>query len=347
MALKKAFVSALASYHPPEALDNRFFERALADVGGTSAQWIVDKVGIEERRVMASYRGDRPVFEIAKRAVEQLLAGGTDLHDVDLILSCSSTDDLQYPGTANLISEAFSLHVPAFHLKNGCATVLFGLETARAFLQLGYRNVLIVNGEPFTTQVDYRDRKSCILFGDASTAMVVTSEESSRNLLELVDLRLGGRGSQVITSTAPGAQAARTVHQALDADRNEKTPEAIAYPRGVFHQAGKEVFDWVLKTMPDTIHSFLKHNGRDLSSVAYFVGHQSNLNMLESVRETLGLPPEKHLCNIQRFGNVSSAGWVSVLDDALRQGRFKSEDEILVSVFGAGLAWGNALLKVV
>lgn len=347
----RAFLTAIAHYHPQTVLDNAFFERTLQSHGGTSAAWIEDRVGIRERRFMSDYRGPWPVFEIGKRAVERLITQGVDLSQIDLILSCSSTDDLQYPGAANLISEHFGLHVPAFHLKNGCSTVLFAIETARGFLKLGYRNILLVNGEPFTTQVDYSDRKACILFGDASSALVVSSDPQSFKrtepsaLLEISGLRLGGRGSRVITSSAPGATPSRSVFDAYAAETGAQSLAESPRHGGCFKQEGKEVFDWVVRTMPDMIHSFLKDHGRSLETLSYFIGHQSNLSMLNDVCERLRLPKSKHLCNIDRYGNTSSAGWVTVLSEHLRSGTIRAGEEILVSVFGAGLAWANLLLK--
>jgi len=328
------FLDAVTHYHPSGVIDNRFFERYL----DTSDAWIQSKVGIRERRWMDDYDGNMPVFEIGRRAVQRLVdTKGYDLSRVDLVLSCSSFDDLQYPGPANLISEAFGLHVPAFHVKNGCSTGLFALEVARGLLQLGaYRNILLVNGEPFTRQVDYEDRKACILFGDAASAMIVSSEGGS---MELVQLGLGGHGSRMIDSTGGHARPGVSVFQAA-----ERKSAAVA-PSGRFQQEGREVLAFVAKAMPGEVRRFLAGVGRSMRDVDFFIGHQANATMLSAMCASLEIPDCKHLRNIHDFGNVSSAGWVTVLSQALEGQRFVSGTEVLVSVFGAGMAWGTALLR--
>jgi 3-oxoacyl-[acyl-carrier-protein] synthase-3 len=331
--MKKIFLDAITSYHPDTVLENSFFEKFL----DTTDEWIRKKVGISQRRWMSDYDGPYPVFEIGRRAVEKLVKNtGYDLRKIDLIISCSSFEDIQYPGPANLISEYFKMNVPAFHLKNGCSTVLYAIEAARGLLQLeSYRNILLVNGEPFTRQADYSDRTSCILFGDASSAMVVSTEQGQFGVSKI---RLGGHGSQMITSSKESASL-RSIFKAAG------TSEPSATPSGHFQQRGKEVYDFVVKSMPREIRSFLGDTGMSLSNVDYFIGHQANMSILESIARELQIPPEKHLWNIDRFGNVSSAGWVTVLSEGIQEGRFKPGSEVLVSVFGAGMAWGTLLIQ--
>jgi 3-oxoacyl-[acyl-carrier-protein] synthase-3 len=328
---------------PETVLDNRFLEGIL----DTTDAWIRGRVGIAERRVMSDYRGGFPVFEIARRAVDRLVdTTGFDLGSVDLILSASSMDDLQYPGPANMLSQHFGLNVPAFQIKNACSSVVYALEVARGLLQLGaYRRILVVNGEPFTMQTDYADRTSAILFGDAASALVVSNEPGP---LELVDVALGGRGARVINATAPGAAPARSIRdvfpRAADASADDG-PGGVAPSFGRFQQIGREVFDFVVNDMPREIGAFLAAQELSIDDVDWFIGHQANLSMLDALCKNLGVPAAKHLYNIDRFGNTSSAGWVTVLSEALAEKRFEPGDQLLVSVYGGGLAWGSFLAR--
>jgi 3-oxoacyl-[acyl-carrier-protein] synthase-3 len=291
--IKPVYLDAVTHYHPDTVLNNAFFERYLE----TTSSWIQNKVGIRERRGMLDYTGAFPVFEIGRRAVERLVEENNyDLSKIDLIISCSSFEDLQYPGPANLLSEHFKLSVPAFHLKNGCSTVLYAIQVARGLLQLGlYTNILLVNGEPFTRQVDYSDRKSCILFGDASTAMVVSIESGQ---CEVLELELGGIGSRLITSIQEH-QNPQSVFEAAQMQTPSETPN------GRFQQSGKDVQEFVVSTMPKKIQAFLASTNQTWNQIDYFIGHQANKSMLDAVCRELEIPVEKHLCNIESFGNVS------------------------------------------
>ena len=333
--MQPIFLKHLAHYHPDHVLDNAFFE-SLFD---TTDAWIREKIGIRERRHMADYRGATPVFELGRRAVDRLLATTSfTLDQADLVLFAACTDDLQYPGPANLITEHYGLTVPAFQMKNACSTLLYALEVCRGLLQLrSYRNILVVCGEPFTVQADYDDRRSAVLFGDAGAAFVVSAEPGP---FAVEQIAVGGSGSQVIHSTAPGARPARSI--------DEVVPNAAGVRDarwGRFDQAGREVYDFVTNVMPAEIEAFLAESRCSIADVDWFIGHQANLVMLEALCQKLGVPADKHLFNVDRYGNVSSVGWLTVLSEELAADRFAPGDRILASAFGGGLAWGSALLR--
>lgn len=325
----------LAHYHPDHVLDNAFFE----SIFDTTDAWIREKIGIRERRHMADYRGLHPVFELGRRAVDRLLATTSfTLDQADLLLFASCTDDLHYPGPANLISEHYGLGVPAFQMKNACSTLMYALEVCQGLLQLPqYRNILVVCGEPFTVQADYDDRRSAVLFGDAGAAFVVSSEPGP---FAIEHVGVGGRGSQVIHSTAPGARPSRSIDALVPSDAGTRDAGW-----GRFDQAGREVYEFVTNVMPAEIEAFLAKSGREIGDVDWFIGHQANLVMLEALCRKLGVPDHKHLHNVERYGNVSSVGWLTVLSEELAADRFAPGDRILASAFGGGLAWGSALLR--
>ncbi len=332
--MKKTFIRHIAHYHPEYILDNHKLSAML----DTSDEWIKEKIGVEQRRCLTDYQGNFPVFEMCRRAVDRLIDNScVDLKTIDLIISCSSTEDQQYPGPANMIDDYYSMGKPAFHLKNGCPTLVFAIETARGFLQLGhYKNILLVCGEPFTTQVDYSDRRAAVLFGDASVAMVISSEHG---LIEVEDCELGGKGSMLIHSTSASARPYLMLNEALE---NSHQP---ASPRGVFCQDGKEVFRFATEVMPEKIKSFVNKNKLNFPEINYFIGHQANLVMLKNICKSLSIQSNQHLYNVDLFGNTSSAGWGATLSQTLQDQKLRLHDRVLVSVFGAGLAWGHLLLR--
>lgn len=338
------YLSELAHYFPDEVIDNEFFESIME----TSDEWIRERVGIGERRFMGDYRGSFPVFEIGRRAVSQLIdQGGLDLDGIDLIISCSSTDDLAYPGPANMLSEYFGLRVPAFHMKNGCSSLLYGIQAARGMLQLGnYQNILLVCGEPFTVQADYTERSSSILFGDAAAAAVLTTNADAGGLF-IEDVALGGQGcTSAINATGAGASPERSVHDVHGSSGRSAAFFNDCEPRaGRFSQQGRDVVRFVVDVMPEEILSFVHTAGISVDEIDYFIGHQSNLRMLESLCEKLGFSPEKHLSNIERCGNTASAGWATVLSEALGADQIGAGERVLVSAYGAGLAWGHLLAR--
>lgn len=332
----KAYIKDICHYHPDFKITNEL----ISSFVDTSNEWIVSKVGIKERRYLQDYQGEFPVFEMCKRVVDKLVKSRNfDLGSVDMLISCSSTEDLQYPSPANMLDAHYKIGCPAFHLKNGCPTVVFAIQVARGFIQSGlYKNILLVCGEPFTTQVDYSDRRAAALFGDASVALVISSEPG---LFEIEDCELGGKGSMIIHSTSPNAKPNKFISSLMN--NTEQKFEA----RGVFFQEGKEVYKFVSENMPPIVNNFLKRNEMDMESINYFVGHQANLILLNDICKQMKLEAKRHLYNVDRFGNTSSAGWVSVLSESIEAKTFLKSEKILISVFGAGLSWGNLLIKYV
>ena len=332
---KKSYINRVAHYHPDGVIDNSLFENHL----DTTSEWIESRVGIRTRRFLDDYTGDFPVFELCKRVVLKLQEDGNwNADNVDLIISCSSLDDLSYPGPANMISEFLGRDVPAFHLKNACSSVVYAIEVARSMLQSGrYREILIVNGEPFTRHADYGDRNSCILFGDGASALVLSANPSG---FEILDCEIGGKGLMLVSST----RTSETSHISVtDFVSGEVNGPQNSYKK--FEQDGRQVFKFVLKNLPGPILAFMERNGESNQSINYAIFHQANLLMMNSLCERVGISSEKHLYNIDQFGNTSSAGWVTVLSEAEKLSKFKQEENVLVSVMGGGMTWGNLLLR--
>lgn len=339
----KLYISALAHYHPDFILSNGVFEKSM----NTSNDWIIEKLGIRERRFMGDYEGPAAVFELGRRVVEKVRAQNASLFsNIDYILSCGSMDDYNYPSTANLISEHFKISAPCLHLKAACASFVYAVQVGSALMASGAaKTILIVNSEPFTRQVDYGDRSSAVLFGDAATACILTFKDGD---FEILATETGGLGLPLVKASRVSESSHISVSDFYRGKMPFGVPEVNRRKRmevKKFEQNGKEVKDFVLTKIPKIIDDFLLKNNLTTELVEWFILHQANLRMMEDLCERLDIAPDKHLFNIDRFGNTSSAGAPAVLSESNQNKLFKKSERILMSTFGAGMCWGTLLLK--
>ena len=304
------FISSLAAWHPEEVLTNA----ALSAMVDTSDAWIVERVGIRERRRCPP---DMAVHALGARAAALALRGH-DPGGVDLVLCAPSITDYHVPATANLVADAVGCgDAPAFDLRAGCSAFIFALHTLRGLLATGaHRCALLVIPEAYTHATDYTDRSTCVLWGDAAFACIVTPDRPSGLSLEVVDTTVGSRS---------------------------KDAPAIEVPvGGTFRQDGHAVQAFAIKKMAEVVETTLRRSNLTAAQTGYFIGHQANLGILTRVATRTGFSPQRHLTNVERFGNCGAAGAPSVL--AQYVDRFRDGDRIVVATVGAGLSWGGALL---
>jgi 3-oxoacyl-[acyl-carrier-protein] synthase-3 len=287
---------------------------ALAAMVDTSDEWIVERVGIRERRRSAP---DMPVHALGACAARLALSGcapGT----VDLVVCAPSIVDYHIPATANLVAAAVGCaDAAAFDLRAGCSGFVYALHVLRGLLDGGgHRRALLVIPEAYTHVTDYTDRASCVLWGDAAFACLVTAARPDAPYLEVADTFIGSRSDAV---------------------------RAIEVPvGGTFRQDGHAVQAFAIRTMTEVVETALRRGGLTAADAAYLVGHQANLGVLTRVAARTGFAPERHLTNIERFGNCGAAGAPNVLAEHAH--RFRTGERIVVATVGAGLSWGGALL---
>ena len=340
MSSQKTFIKCLAHYHPLGVISNTQFEKSL----DTSSEWIVDRTGIKERRFLNDYDGNFPGFELARRALEKLKDDFTyDFRNIGLIISAATHDDIHYPNPGNLISEQLKIDVPVFQIKVACSSVAYAIHLAKALLPgLSGKDVLIVNGEAFTKHVDYGDRSSCILFGDAGSAMIVSNQGG---LFEVVDNEIGGKGLQIVQANRVSTTSHLSATDIISGELSHKQPRHNRRKDSEkkFQQDGKKVVEFVLTQIPEKVKNILISNKMTLSSLDFFICHQSNLNMMQQLLNLLEIPSSKHFYNVDRFGNTGSAGWITVLSE--HQKNISSGSIGVIPVFGAGMTWSVLLLK--
>lgn len=299
----------------------------------TSDEWIVQRTGIRERRVAAE--GESTLTFAIQASQEALQSAQVGPHDIDLIICGTITPDHVLPSTACELQTALGCgHVPAFDLVAACSGFVYGLITAAQSIITGMaRNALVVGADCVTRMADWEDRQSVILFGDGAGAVVLRPSRNGRPMIRAA--RLGADGSRAMLIWVPAGGSCMpasllTVNERLH----------------VMRMKGRDVYKFAVSKMQEVIVDTLADVGLTLDDVALVVPHQSNLRIIESACERLGLPEQKVFINIQRVGNTSAASVPIALHEALQTGRLQRGDLVLLVAFGAGLTWASCLMEV-
>lgn len=298
----------------------------LAKVVDTSDEWIRTRTGIGERRIATEGGTSHMAVEAARRALEN---AGMEAEELDIILAATSSPDYCFPACACEVQAALGAgRAVAYDISAACSGFLFALNTVQAFIRAGiYRNALIIGADCLSKLTDWSDRSTCVLFADAAGAAVVQADDTG-----LVHMAMGSDGVKdpVLTCTA------RTDGNFL----NGKEPEL-----GYISMNGQEVFKFAVKKVPECVNQVLEEAGVPIGEIQYFVLHQANYRIVESVAKRLRQPLEKFPMNMDRYGNTSAASVPLLLDELNRQGRLRRGDKLVLAGFGAGLTWGASLLE--
>ncbi|MBM4393917.1 MAG: ketoacyl-ACP synthase III [Deltaproteobacteria bacterium] len=321
----------MGHFLPPRVVKND----ELAAFMATSDEWIVQRTGIRERRWV---EGDVGASELGEHAARQALAeAGLEPADIDLVIFATLSPDLNFPGSGCLLGARLGIPgVAALDIRNQCTGFLYGLATADAYVRSGLaKNVLVVGGEVHSTGLDMstRGRDVSVLFGDGAGAAVVSLSRSESGLLDH-ELHADGRYAEILMVEAPASRLnPRLTARMLEEGRH--------YPK----MDGKAVFKHAVEKLPEVVHSVLRRNGLQLSDIALLVPHQANMRINELVARNLGLPAERVVHNIQKYGNTTAGSIPIALHEAVLEGRVKPGDLVLLAALGAGLTWGATLMR--
>lgn len=310
------------SYVPEQIVTNE----NLAALVDTSDEWIVTRTGIHERRIALEEGTSRMAAEAARRALKN---AGVEADELELILMATSSPDYCFPNGACEVQAAIGAkNAVAYDISAACSGFEFALSTVQAFLKAGvYRTALIIGADCLSKLTDWSDRGTCVLFGDGAGAAVIRAEETG-----IIHSVMGSDGAK--------GQVLSCMSRSEGNFLNGKKPEL-----GYIFMDGQEVFKFAVKKVPECIRQVLEESGTDINEVKYFVLHQANYRICESVAKRLGQPIEKVPMNIASYGNTSGATVPILLDELNRQGKLNRGDKLVLAGFGGGLTWGAALIE--
>ncbi len=328
--LKKAKIVGTGSYLPEKVLTNQALEKMV----DTSDEWIVSRTGMKERRIA---REDEFTSDMGyEAAVKALEDAEITADDVDFILVATLTPDYTFPSTACLLQARLKADkAAAMDIQAACTGYLYALALAKSFVESGmYNTVLIVASEKLSSIVNYKDRNTCILFGDGASACVVSSRSKKRSLC-LSNVRLGADGtlSDLLILPAGGAKAPASV-------------DTLAADMHYLKMEGKEVFKHAVRRMEAASKECMDQLGLEEKDINWIVPHQANMRIIEAIAKRFNVSMEKVYITIHKYGNTSASSVGIALDELLKEKELQVGDNLLLTAFGAGLTWGAAILTV-
>jgi len=320
----RARITGTGSYAPERVMTNADIERMVA----TSDEWIRERTGIRERRVVADGQACSDLALIA--AERALKAAGVSASELDLIVQATCTGDTPLPSTACLLQHRLGAsRAAAFDLAAACCGFVYALGVADAYVRTGMRHVLVVGSEVMSAITDWTDRNTCVLFGDGAGAVVLQAYEGK-----------GDNSDSGILNTKLFSDG--LLHDLLYADGGVSSTQTV----GKLRMQGKEVFRHAVTNIAEAIQASADAAGIPVADIDWFVPHQANQRILDGTAKKLGIPPEKVISTVAVHGNTSAASVPLALEVAVRDGRVKKGDLVLMEALGGGLTWGAALLRL-
>lgn len=322
-------IQGTGAYVPPKILENQQLEKWVE----TNDTWIRERTGVQRRHIVAKPE-ESTAFLATQAARQALKEARIKPEELDLILVSTVSADQMMPGTACLVQkELGAVRAAAFDLNAACSGFLVSYITACAYIESGlYQKILIIGSETLSNIVDWKDRGTCILFGDGAGAVVLTAEEE----------RTGERNYRPVLHSDGNQGQALTLRSRYFS--NPFIEQKIS-EKDYVQMDGQAVFKFAVRKVPEVIEEVLKQNQVKKEEIKYYVLHQANLRIIEQVSKRLKEPMEKFPVNLQEYGNTSSASLPILLHELNYDGKLKSGDRILLAGFGGGLTWGAAILK--
>jgi 3-oxoacyl-[acyl-carrier-protein] synthase-3 len=317
-------IAGTGSYLPENVVTND----DLAKVVDTSDEWIAARTGIRQRHIAAE--GETTSDLAYHASVRALEAAGVKPEELDLIVLGTTTPDLIFPSTACLLQERLGANgCGAFDVNAACSGFLFALSVADKFIRTGdAKTVLVVGAETLTRMVDWEDRTTCVLFGDGAGAVVLKADTETGILS--THLHADGGKKELLWNP---------VGVSVGFKENEKNAGVV------IRMAGSEVFKHAVKALDAVVDEALSANGLDRHDLDWLIPHQANLRIIEATRKRLDMPEEQVVVTVDRHGNTSSGSVPLALDEAVRSGKVKRGQLVLLEAFGGGFTWGSALLR--
>jgi 3-oxoacyl-[acyl-carrier-protein] synthase-3 len=324
----RAQIIGTGSYAPEKVMTNH----DLAKIVETSDEWIFERTGIRQRHVAAE--GEVSSDMALKASVRALEMARTRPEDLDCIIVGTISPDMPMPACAAFLQHKLGAkRAFAFDVSAACAGSLFGLSIGAQYVATGVaKRVLVVGVELLTRIIDWEDRNTCVLFGDAAGAMVLgPSEDPARGILS-THLHTDGSQTDILCIRGGGS-------------KHPMNDEALKQKLHKVSMNGREVYKFAVRSLTDAVLEGLEHNKLKPDQVTHVCAHQANIRIIDAVLERLKVPREKAWLNIERYGNTSSASLPTTLDEANRAGRLKAGDLVAMMAIGAGMSWGSGFVR--
>jgi len=322
-------VAGIGSYLPEKVLSNEDLEKMV----DTNNQWIVERTGIERRHIAAP---DQTTSDLCVEAAHLALKDANlNPQDIDMIIVGTVTGDYQMPSTACYVQSKLGCrNIMAFDLNAACSGFVYGLGIADQFIRTGvYKNILIVGAEVLSRFVNYKDRETCILFGDGAGAWILSrTDANDKNLIESSHLHADGDLADLLLLPGGGA-------------KNPQSAEVLEKNQQYVHMKGREIFKNAVRTMALCCKEALEANNVKPAEVDWVIPHQANKRIIEAVADQFKFPMERVIVYLHETGNTSSASIPLAFDYAVKTGKIKRGQTILLTAFGAGLTSGSVLLR--
>ncbi len=322
-----AVITGIGGYVPDYVLNNEELSRMV----DTSDEWIMTRVGIKERHILTE-EGLGTSYMARKAAKQLIKKTGVDPDTIDALIVTTTTPDYKFPSTASIVLGKLGLkNAFAFDLEAACCGFLYTLDMAASMIQSGrYKKIIVIGADKMSSLVDYQDRATCVLFGDGAGAVLVEATEEEGVGVQNSYLRTDGKGLPFLHMKAGGSVCPAS-HFTVD--------HRLHY----LYQEGRTVFRYAVTDMSDDVATIMERNGLSADDVKWVVPHEANLRIIEAVTKRVGIPMEKVMVNIQRYGNTSAATIPLALWDYEKD--LKKGDNIVFTAFGAGFVHGASFYK--
>jgi 3-oxoacyl-[acyl-carrier-protein] synthase-3 len=329
MPAKRAKITSIGRYVPPRVLTNADLEKMVE----TSDEWIQTRVGISERHIAEP---ETATSDLATAAAKDALERrGIDASEIDAIIVCTVTPDMMFPSTACLVQNNLGAHNAwGFDLVAACSGFVYGLTTGASLVAAGtHRKVLIIGADTMSRIIDYKDRATCVLFGDGAGAMLLEAAEEGEDA-GFIDFlgEIDGSGGEFLYMPGGGS-------------RKPASAETVAGGMHYVHQEGQQVFKYAVRKMYEMSTSLLDRNKLTIKDVDLLVPHQANRRIIDATVERLGLAPQQVMININRFGNTTAGTIPLATCDAMAEGRLRKGSLVLFAAVGAGYTAGASLWR--
>ena len=325
---RRAKISALATYVPPDVLTNKDLEKIV----DTNDEWIMSRTGIKERHVLAKGLG---VSDICTEAAKKALAiRGIEASEVECIIVGTVTPDMMFPSTACLVQDKIGAKGAwGFDVSAGCSGFVFALQAGVKMVESGaHKMVLVCGADANTRMTDYTDRTTCVLFGDGGGCVLL--EPAAEGEIGFIDYEYEIDGSGGVALYMPGGGSL-----------NPSTHETVDKKMHYIHQDGPAVYKFAVRKMFDSTKKLLERNNVTGAELGCFIPHQANLRIINATAERLGMDPKRVIINIEKYGNCSGGSIPLAIETAVEEGKLKKGDLVLLAAVGAGFSVGAALLR--